>query len=215
MHLTITRDGVDLPPGGEVILRHQTWTDYEDLLQSRQDKAAIKLYFDAKTHEIRIVAPLPKHGDQSDSLSDFVKSLLRNQGRDWQSFDPITLKRFEQKGLEPAACFYIQNREAILGKERIDLAVDPPPDLAIEVDLTSSTKPEDYEAIGVPELWLYRDERLSIFLFDKQQYHESSISRLFAEIPVKDLLPTYMERAWKLGSSVALRELEIAVKAYL
>jgi Uma2 family endonuclease len=142
MHLTITNDRIDLPPGGEVILRHQTWLDYEKLLESRQDKAAIKIYFDAETQEIRIMAPLPGHGKKSDTLSDLVKALLRYQGQDWDSFDPITLKRFEQAGLEPDACFYIQNRQAILGKERIDLETDPPPDLALEIDLTSSTKPK-------------------------------------------------------------------------
>lgn len=209
MHLTITKNSVDLPPGGEVILRHQTWSNYEELLKSRQDRAAIKIYFDAETQEIRIMAPLPEHGKKSDTLSDLVKSLLRYQCLDWESFDPITLKRFEQKGLEPDACFYIQNREAILRKERIDLEIDPPPDLAIEVDLTSCTKPEDYQEIGVPELWIYRGQTLYIYLFDGQQYQESHNSSIFSQIPViKQLIPQYVERAWEAGSSVALREFE-------
>lgn len=208
MHLTITNDRIDLPPGGEVILRHQTWLDYEKLLESRQDKAAIKIYFDAETQEIRIMAPLPGHAKKSDTLSDLVKALLRYQGQDWDSFDPITLKRFEQAGLEPDACFYIQNRQAILGKERIDLEIDPPPDLALEIDLTSSTKPKDYQAIGVPELWIYRRKVLYIYLFDGQQYQESSNSPTFPGIPVKQLIPKYVERAWEAGSSIALREFE-------
>lgn len=207
MDLTITRDTVDLPPGGEVILRHQTWLDYEELLKSRQDKAAIKLSFNAKTQEIRIMAPLPEHGKKSDTLSDLVKLLLRHQGRDWESFDPITLKRFQQKGVEPDACFYIQNRERILGRERIDLEIDPPPDLAIEVDLTSSTKHEDYQEIGVPELWIYRKQALFIYLFDGQQYQDGS-SATFPELPVKQMISRYVERAWKAGSSIALREFE-------
>lgn len=70
MHLTITKDSVNLPLGGEVILRHQTWSDYEDLLKSRQDRAAIKIYFDAQTQEIRLMSPLPGHGKKSDTLSD-------------------------------------------------------------------------------------------------------------------------------------------------
>lgn len=205
---TITRDTIDLPPGGEVILRYQTWDDYEALLQARQDRAAIKIYFDATTQEIRIMAPLPGHGKKSDTLSDLVKCLLRYQGRDWESFDPITLKRFEQKGLEPDACFYIQNREAILGKERIDLEESPPPDLALEVDLTSSTKVEDYETIRVPELWIYRGQELHIYGFDGQRYQESQESGTFPGIPVKQLIPEYVERAWQAGSSVALREFE-------
>lgn len=208
MHLTITNDRIDLPPGGEVILRHQTWLDYEKLLESRQDKAAIKIYFDAETQEIRIMAPLPGHGKKSDTLSDLVKALLRYQGQDWDSFDPITLKRIELAGLEPDACFYIQNRQAILGKERIDLEIDPPPDLALEIDLTSSTKPKDYQAIGVPELWIYRRKVLYIYLFDGQQYQERSNSPTFPGIPVKQLIPKYVERAWEAGSSIALREFE-------
>jgi Uma2 family endonuclease len=154
------------------------------------------------------MAPLPGHGKKSDTLSDLVKALLRHQGQDWDSFDPITLKRIEQAGLEPDACFYIQNRQAILGKERIDLEIDPPPDLALEIDLTSSTKPEDYQAIGVPELWIYRRKVLYIYLFDGQQYQESSNSPTFPGISVKQLIPKYVERAWEAGSSVALREFE-------
>ena len=50
------------------------------------------------------MAPLPKHGKDSDVLSDLVKALLRHQGRDWESLDPITLKRFGEAGVEPDCC---------------------------------------------------------------------------------------------------------------
>ncbi len=83
------------------------------------------------------------------------------------------LKKFEEKGVEPDACFYVANRQAILGKEKIDLAFDPPPDLALEVDPTSFTQPEDYEGIA-PELWICRETGLSIYLFDSQRYVEGS-----------------------------------------
>lgn len=210
MDVTITRNKIDLPPGGEIVLRHQTWSDYEALLESRQNQAAIKLYFDAAAQEIRIMSPLPGHGNRTDSLSDLVKLLLRHQGRDWHSFAPITLKRFGQTGLEPDACFYIQNRAAVLGKEQINLAVDPPPDLALEIDQTASTQPEDYQALAIPELWIYRQKTLLIYLFDGQQYQESDSSLTFPEILVKQLVPQFVERAWEAGSSVALREFEQA-----
>ncbi len=99
VHLTITDAGIDLSPGGEVILHHQTWADYEGLLESRQDHAAIKIRYHARRQEIRIMAPLPWHSNKSDVLSDLVKGLLRRLGRDWESFDPITLKRFGEGGL--------------------------------------------------------------------------------------------------------------------
>lgn len=212
VHLMITEAGVDLSPGSEVILRHQTWHDYEELLQRRQDNAAIKVRYNARTQEIRIMAPLPVHGNNSDVLSDLVKALLRHTGQDWQSYDPITLKRFGEAGLEPDWCVYIQNREAILGKERINLDTDPPPDLVLEVDATSSSDPADYEPLRVPELWIYRDDSLRIYLFDGQHYQETSDSPAFPGIPVRELIPDYVRRAWQAGSSVALRQFENALR---
>ncbi|MEB3212523.1 MAG: Uma2 family endonuclease [Leptolyngbyaceae bacterium] len=205
---TITSDTIDLAPGSEVILRYQTWEDYEQLLHTRQNRAGLRIFFSATTQEIRIMAPLPKHGKQSAILTDLVKYLLRHTHQEWDSYDPITLKRFRQKGLEPDHCFYIQNRNAVLGKDEINLESDPPPDLALEVDLTSLTQPEDYDEIGVPELWIYRQATLYIYSFDGQRYHEQSASRLFPTIPVKEIIPTYVEQAWKQGSSVALKDFE-------
>ena len=209
--LTISNAGVDLSPGSEVILRHQTWADYEEFLQRRQDNAAIKVRYNARTQEIRIMAPLPKHGNYSDVISDLVKALLRHSGQEWQSYDPITLKRFGEAGLEPDKCFYIQHREAVLGKERIDLESDPPPDLALEVDATSPSDPEDYKPLRVPELWIYREDALDVYLFDGQHYRESSDSPTFPGIPVRQLIPQYIRLAWQTGSSVALRQFESAL----
>ena len=84
--------------------------------------------------------------------------MLRHQGKDWEAFTSITLKRVNQQGAEPDYCFYIENRQRILGKERIDFEIDPTPDLVIEVDLTSTTKAEDYQAIAPGELWIYRHD---------------------------------------------------------
>lgn len=206
--LIITPETIDLPPGSTVTLQYQTWEDYENLLSARQDKAGVRIRYSATRQEIYIMSPLPGHGNRVDTLSDLVKVLLRYQGRDWQSFDPITLKRFKQAGLEPDACFYIQNREAILGKERIDLAIDPPPDLAIEVDLSSKTDIADYLAIGIPEVWIYRQNQLLIYCLQDETYQDRSHSPLFPDFDAKAILPQYVERAWSQGSSVALREFE-------
>ena len=210
--LTISSAGVDMSPGSEVVLRHQTWADYEELLQRRQDNAAVKVRYSARTQEIRIMAPLPEHGNYSDVLSDLVKALLRHLGQDCECFDPITLKRIGESGLEPDKCFYIRNREAILGKKRIDLETDPPPDLALEIDATSSSNPEDYEPLRVPELWIYREGSLHIYILDGEHYRESSDSPTFPEIPVRQWIPEYIRRAWQTGSSVALRQFDSALR---
>lgn len=214
VNLTINDDGIDLSPGGEVVLRHQTWADYESLLERRQDKAAIKVRYSARNQEIRLMAPLAWHGKHCRILSRIVEALLRRLGRDWDGFDPITLKRFGESGLEPDTCFYIENLAAILGKKRIDLEVDPPPDLALEVDDSSSTAIEDYEPLRVPEVWIYREDSLHIYVFEGQHYREVAESPHFPGMPLCQWVPEYLQLAWRVGSSVALREFEKMLAAF-
>lgn len=213
MTFTISPACIDIPPGSEATLRYQTWDDYEALLASRRDNAAIKIRYNAHTQELRIMAPLPAHGNRSRTLSDLVIALLRHQKRDWHGFDPITLKRLKDAGAEPDACFYIQNWQAVLGKERIDLNQDPPPDLAIELDWTSYTDLAVYEILAVPEVWIYRQASLSVYVLTATGYQDSSTSPTFPMVDVKTLLPQYVERAWAAGSSVALREFEALLQS--
>ena len=213
MVLTVSRDHIELPPGSEVILRYQTWPDYEGLLESRRDNAAIKIRFNGHTQEISIMAPLAGHGRRIDILVDLVKAILRYQGRDWDSSHPVTLKRFQEAGAEPDACFYIENWQAVLGKDRIDLSEDPPPDLAIELDLSSLTDLAIYQTLAVPEVWIYRQGILTIYRLSSEGYQDSLTSSIFPNIDVKHLLPSYVERAWIAGSSVALREFEVFLRS--
>lgn len=208
MVLTVSPEHIELPPGSEVTLRYQTWADYETLLESRRDAAAIKIRFNAHTQNISLMAPLAGHGRRVDILVDLIKALLRHQGRDWDSSHPVTLKRLQEAGAEPDACFYIQNWQAILGKEKIDLSVDPPPDLAIEIDLTSLTDLDVYRTLAVPEVWIYRQKNLIIYVLTPEGYDDCLTSPTFPDVDVKNLLPQYVEQAWVAGSSVALREFE-------
>lgn len=208
MLITISEDTLTLSSGDAVIFPDQTWQDYEHLLKLRQEKLIPKLSFNSKTQEIRLMSPLPSHGKRIDILRDLVKALLHQKGKDWECFDPITLKILPQAGVEPDTCFYIQNRQAILGKERINLTIDPPPDLAIEVDLTSITDIEAYEILKVPELWIYYQAVLKVYLLEGESYQESAVSRLFPEVDILGILPKYVELGWNEGSSVALRQFE-------
>ena len=206
MLITISEDTLTLSSGDAVILPNQTWQDYEHLLKLRQEKVIPKLSFNGKTQEISLMSPLPSHGKRIDLLRDLVKVLLHQKGKDWECFDPITLKIPPQAGVELDTCFYIQNRQAILGKERINLTIDPPPDLAIEVDLNSITDLGAYEILKVPELWIYRQGVLKVYRLEGESYHESAVSCLFPETDIPKILPKYVELGWNQGSSVALRQ---------
>jgi Uma2 family endonuclease len=208
MLITISPETLSLEAGSEIIFRHKTWEDYEDLLAIRQDRNLPKLYFNAKTQEIRLISPLASHGKRVDTLRDLVKALLNFEGKDWECFDPITLKQLKRAGVEPDTCFYIENRQVILGKERINLTVDPPPDLAIEVDFTSVTNLGSYSPLAIPELWIYSPGDLKIHIFENDDYQEKSQSNLFKHWDIKTLFSNYAEMAWFKGSSVALRAFE-------
>lgn len=202
---TITENQIDLPPGTRVQFP-ATLEDYEQLLERMSDRASIRMRF--RDNQILLMASLMEHGNQADVISDLVKTLLRYQSLDWQSFDPITLRKSALPGVEPDACFYIQNYRAILGKQRLNLRQDPPPDLAIEIDLTSITNIDDYIPLAVREVWIYSSGDLRIHRFEGGRYIETNTSQIFADIAVQEIVPRYVNRAWQVGSSVALREFE-------
>jgi Uma2 family endonuclease len=108
-------------------------------------------------------------------------------------------------GIEPDECFYIQNHQVMVGKERIDLSVDPPPDLAIEVDVTSKTQMEGYISLGVPELWLCDRGELKIYTLQSGQYQSVSTSPTFPGLPILDLVAEVLTQSSAIGRSPALR----------
>ncbi len=200
---TITPERIDLPPG---TLLHfpGTLADYEQLLTQFGDRPIPRIRF--RDNHILLMSPLPEHSNQVDILSDLIKILLRHNNIDWHSFTPLTLKLEGQSGIEPDACFYIQNYQQILGKQRLNLSIDPPPDLAIEIDVTSFTRIEDYIPLAIPEVWIYKKGELKVYQFENNSYLATDTSQIFPDFSVKEIIPQYINRAWEVGSSVALRE---------
>lgn len=109
------------------------------------------------------------------------------------------------RAVEADDCFYIQNEAAIRGKKRIDLSVDPPPDLAIEIDITSRTKFNNYEALWVPELWRYNGRKLQINVLQAGKYVESNTSYNFPNLPIAEVIHQYVEQSNTLGRNATMR----------
>ena len=111
-----------------------------------------------------------------------------------------------ERGFEPDSCFYIQNEEQVRGKDRIDLAVDPPPDLVIEIDIISPSfsKLPIYAQIGVPEVWRYDGTRAAIFLLEEGEYVEAGESVALPSL-TSDVLTHFVEESTSLGSTDWLR----------
>jgi Uma2 family endonuclease len=132
--VTLQLRQLDLPPGQRLLVHDVDWSEFEAILRELGNSRAARIAYSHGTLEIRML--LPKHEREKSILGDVVKILLEELEIDCECFGSTTFKRQEMSyGIEPDECFYIQNQRAMIGKERLDLSVDPPPDLAIEVDV--------------------------------------------------------------------------------
>ena len=200
---------ISLAPGSTVTIPQISWQEFELILQQLGENRSARLIYSKGSLEIMV--PLPEHEKPKELISDIVKILLRITGRKYEPFGSTTFKKEGIAGVEPDACFYIQNYQCMIGRRRLQVD-DPPPDLAIEVDVISKTAIEAYEAIGVPELWVYDNGRLTIYLLCNSKYSQSEISPTFPQIPLTQLIPAAVEKSWQVGTVQALEELEALIK---
>ncbi|MEY3870329.1 MAG: hypothetical protein RLZZ338_4223 [Cyanobacteriota bacterium] len=197
-----------LSPGSVVTIPNVSWKEFESILQELGETRSARISYSQET--LQIMVPLPEHEIPKDLISDLVKILLKVMGKKYQPFGSTTFKKEGYAGIEPDACFYIQNYQRMIGCRRLQ-SDSPPPDLAIETDVTSKTTLDAYEAIAVPELWIYDSGRLNIYLLKEGSYQASNNSEIFPEIPITEMIPTVVERAWQVGSFQALAEWENAI----
>ncbi|MEJ6480364.1 Uma2 family endonuclease [Nostoc punctiforme UO1] len=167
MDTVITPERIELPPGA-VLKLLGGWKDYQVLTQQLGDRSSPRIKY--RPGEILLMAPLPEHGRDASLLADIAKVLLDHLNRIYESFTPITMSLPEISGIEPDYSFYIENCRAVVGKKRIDWESDPPPDLAIEIDVTSYTDINDYLPYRVPEVWILKSNRLLIYRLQTESY---------------------------------------------
>jgi len=205
--VTIPIKNIQLNPGSAIALNEISWEDFEAILKEREAEG-IRTKIAYSKGILTIMSPLAAHERPHRIIGDIVKVLLDSQERDWEDFGSTTFrKKAKEAGLEPDTCFYIQNAQQMRGCLKIDLTIDPPPDLSIETDLTSKTTLEAYEALEVPELWIYTEEKFTIYVFRDGKYIESSISPTFPNLPILELIPSLVKQVYSEGSRKMLNTL--------
>jgi Uma2 family endonuclease len=191
-------------PGQQMLLKDISWQKLEKILEEMGERRAARISYSDGWLEIMV--PLPEHEKDKELLGDLVKILLEILQIDFEPFGSTTLKNERMRqAVEPDTSFYIQNQAAVIGKNRIDLNIDPPPDLAIEIDITSRTRFDNYEILGVPELWRYQQQGLEIFLLQEGKYIKSQSSPNFPNIPIIELVNEYVRQCLSIGRSQAMR----------
>jgi Uma2 family endonuclease len=186
---------VKTPAEQRVVLHNIGWNTYERLLADHENYSAPRLTYDRG--ELEIMSPSPEHEAYNRSIALLVVILAAELGTDVYDLGSTTFRREDlERGFEPDSCFYIENEERVRGKARIDLAVDPPPDLVIEIDIISPSfsKLPIYAQIGVPEVWRYDGERLKILVLEGSEYVETTESTVVPPV-TSNVLSNFMEKS--------------------
>ncbi len=164
------------------------WMQYEQLLRDLSETSSVRIFYDQGRMEI--MSPIPAHEKPVKILHTLITTLRDALDINIESLGSSTLKEeLTSKGAEPDDSFYIQNAAAVIGKEDLDLQHDPPPDLIIESDLTSSSLDRFaiYAGLGVAEIWRVFNRRVEIWLLNDLAYSESENSRAFPFLTIEAL----------------------------
>lgn len=205
MNTLVSPEKIQLPAGA-VMRLPGTWQDYQTLCQQRGDGSIPRIKY--RSGEILLMSPLPKHGRDAHLIAAIISTLLDHTGREYDAFTPVTMELPEESGIEPDYCFYIDHWEAVSGKDRIDWRNDPPPDLVLEIDVTSYSDANDYLPYRVPEVWLFRKQQLLIYQLQGTEYLIEPKSRYFPNINLLDVVSRCRQVAYERNTSAAIRDLK-------
>jgi Uma2 family endonuclease len=208
---TLQISQIELAPGQALRLGGVTWAQFKDILADLGEHRAARIAYDNGILEIMV--PLTEQEDSKEIISDLIKVVLEELDIEFRALGSTTFERQSTlKGVEPDQCFYIQNEAAIRGKRRIDLSVDPPPDLALVIDLAARVEISTYESLGVPELWRFSRQGLSVYKLKAGKYEETEESSVIPGLPLSEVIPYCVEQSRKLGRNAVVRDFRAWVK---
>jgi Uma2 family endonuclease len=193
------------PAEQRIVLHNISWQTFETLLKETGEDRGSRFAYDCGMLEI--MTPLFEHENPKIQLDRLIFALAEVLEIEIRSAGSTTLKReFVKRGIEPDNCYYIQNEPAIRGKQKLDLEADPPPDLAIEIDITRSSidKFRIYSALGVSELWRYNGRVLSFYQLLEGQYIERQISTAFPVVSASDI-KQFIDQSQAIGEIALLK----------
>jgi len=177
-----------------VTIQDVTWQGYQQILAALPETRAVRLTYNQGILEFSM--PLEDHEFAMRLIELFIRILVVEMGMKIKTLGSTTINREElQRGAEPDNAYYIQNQARVAGRN-IDFNQDPPPDLIVEVDITSTdiNKNTFYASLGIPEFWRYNGRELRIYQLQDNQYQEVETSPTFALMQKTDLY-RFLEQA--------------------
>jgi Uma2 family endonuclease len=205
MNVSIPIQAIELAPGSQIVIRNLSWQDFEGLVQDLGEKRKTRVVYSQGT--IEIMARLVLYERPHRIIAYIITTILEIQGRNWEDFGLTTFKLPGIAGIQLDTCFYIENANKVKGATQMDLSIYPPPDLAIEFDVTSKTIFDACASLGIPELWTYNNHRLTVYILKANGYVESSFSTTFSNLDMTELIPRMLQKAIDNGTRQMLREI--------
>ncbi len=179
-----------IPAGRSLVLDDVDWRTYSRLLHIFAERRSLRLTYDRGVLEI--MSPLFQHEFSADLLARFVVVLTEELGLPIQAGGSTTLRRRRsRRGLEPDRCWWIVNAPKMQGRQELDLRVDPPPDLALEVDVASSSldRMSIYAALRIPEVWRLDGQGFAFCTLQQDATYAPGASLSFPGLAASDLPP--------------------------
>jgi Uma2 family endonuclease len=165
------------PAEDRVLLRNISWETYERLLAEQVDVTGTHFYYDDGNLEIVVVNL--GHEAANRTLARIAEITAVETAGDYVATGCTTFKRDDlEKGFEPDSSFYFRRADEVRGKDKIELPADPPPELIVEVDITSSSLNHFplYAAIGIAEIWRYDGKRVCFHRLEGSVYNTIDVS---------------------------------------
>ncbi len=167
-----------------VLLKGISWPTYQAILQDLGDHRPTRLAYAQGILEI--IMPSDLHEWIARLLEAMLRALTEAANLRLRGYGSTTLEREDlAQGAEPDACFYIQNVDRVLGQRQLNLNLDPPPDLVIEVDITNSSRRRFgiYQQLQIPEVWRYTQRQgVTLYQLQGDQYVECEFSPTFPRV---------------------------------
>src|SRR5207249_6060526 len=193
-----------LPEGATLIIQQTSWDEYERLLEDLRDRPHLRVTYDRG--KLEIMSPLPEHEEYGRFIDLLVRVFGQAHKIKVQNYGAATWKQQRlQRGVEPDCGYYAANALRVIGKRRLDLEIDPSPDIVVEIDITneSITKFPIYAALSVPEIWRYDGKSLQFYELAGDNYREVSQSQSFARL-TPAMLAAALEQSKIDGQDAAL-----------
>ena len=188
-----------LPADTVVTFHDVSWEEYEDLLEQVREANGLRISYDDGT--LHVMTLSPTHENYARFIETLIAIIRLRLRINIRSFGSTTMrKRKQRKGNEPDASFYVQTAAALGNRMEINFETDPPPDVAVEIDVhhDSLGKLPIYAGLGIPELWRYDEIQMTICHLQEGQYVKASASRALPML-TSQILTEFLTRLPKDG----------------